>query len=185
MGKCTLDPDLFLLSLAVYVILSVPAFGADLNATFPPATAHAGQNTSTPRVPRPNQKGVMDWEGNISNQTEALVTVIMNNDEWTALWSRAFSTQAPTIDFDTYAVACVFLGYHAPWLYDIHIGEPREVENMYVIPYGLSEIMLRLSGPFRASGQYRMKGVEKKGPGMKLEMMKGSVPLRHDQHPFP
>lgn len=177
MRKCVLNPEQILLALAAYALFSVPVFGAEVSFAFPLASAHAGQHdVSRQDVPQPLQKGAMDWEGNISSQSEELLIVITSKKEWAALWSRAFNRPAPEVDFNTYAIACVFLGYNARWLYDIHIGDPRESGNMLVIPYGLSEIMLRLSGPFRASGQYRMKGVQKnKGYEMMLEMMEGSV----------
>jgi hypothetical protein len=35
-------------------------------------------------------------------------------------------------------------------------------DNQLVIPFGLAEIILELSGPFKASGQYSMKVFEKK-----------------------
>jgi hypothetical protein len=128
-------------------------------------------------VPEPRLEGSMDWEGYISRQGEEVLTVITDDKEWTALWKSAFDRPAPRVDFGTYAVACVFLGYHADWLYDIHIGEPRTENNMVHVPYGLNEIILELSGPFRASGQYRMKAFEKKkGYGMLLERQRDSGP---------
>jgi hypothetical protein len=121
-------------------------------------------------VPEPGLHGSMDWEGFISRQGEELLTVITDDREWSDLWKAAFDRPAPRVDFGKYAVACVFLGVTADWLYDIHIGEPRAEKNIMHIPYGLSEIIIELSGPFRASGQYRMKAIEKKkGFGMLLE----------------
>lgn len=121
-------------------------------------------------VPEPRLQGSMDWEGFISRQGEELLTVITDDREWTDLWKTSFDRPAPRVDFGKYAVACVFLGFNADWLYDIHIGEPRAENNILHIPYGLSELILELSGSFRASGQYRMKAIEKKkGFGMLLE----------------
>ena len=66
----------------------------------------------------------------------------------------------------------MFLGFQADWLYNIHIEDPVAEGDLLVIPYGLNEIILELSGPFQASGQYRMKAFQKKnGSGMILKMM--------------
>lgn len=128
-------------------------------------------------VPEPRLEGSMDWEGFISREGEEVLTVITDDKEWTALWKSAFDRPAPRVDFDKYAVACIFLGYNADWLFDINIGELRTDKNMLYIPYGLNEIILELSGPFRASGQYRMKAIEKKkGYGMVLERQRDSGP---------
>lgn len=128
-------------------------------------------------IPEPRQKGSMDWEGFISRQRDELLTVITDDKEWTSLWKTVFNRPAPRVDFEKYAVACVFLGYQADWLYDIHIGEPREDSNILSIPYGMNEIILELSGPFRATGQYRMKAVgKKKGCGMVLERQRDPGP---------
>ena len=75
---------------------------------------------------------------------------------------RAFAKPAPDVDFGKYAVACVFLGHSADWLYAIIFGQPFMRDNQLVIPFGLAEIILELSGPFKASGQYSMKVFEKK-----------------------
>jgi hypothetical protein len=117
----------------------------------------------------------MEWEGSISRQGTEMLTVVSDAAEWTALWKKAFEKPAPEVDFGKYAVACVFLGFNADWLYSIHIGEPREDGKISILPYGLSEIILELSGPFRASGQYRMKAVPKKeGLGYVFEKMANS-----------
>lgn len=121
-------------------------------------------------VPVPVQKDGLDWEGNLSHQSDELVTVITDQREWAALWQRAFAAPAPRVDFEKYGVACVFLGHRADWLYSIDFGKPRIENGLQVIPYGLAEIIIELSGPFRASGQYRMKAfAREKGYGMALE----------------
>lgn len=121
-------------------------------------------------IPPPRLRSALDWEGHLSRQSTELVTVITDGKEWTELWGRAFGLPAPGVDFSKYAVACVFLGFHADWLYGIHVEEPRAEGGVQVIPYFLSEIILRLQGPFRASGQYRMKAFEKQpGYGMVLK----------------
>jgi hypothetical protein len=117
----------------------------------------------------------MKWEGHASQQTKRLVKVITDNDEWTALWRRAFDTKAPAVDFDNYAVACVFLGHEADWLYSIAFGEPSLKDGLMVIPYWLREIYLELAGPFKASGQYHMK-VFKKKAGVEM-ILKEEGPL--------
>ena len=66
------------------------------------------------------------------------------------------------MDFEKYVVACIFLGHSADWLYSIGFGQPFLRGNLQVIPFGLAEIILELSGPFKASGQYHMKVFEKK-----------------------
>jgi hypothetical protein len=121
-------------------------------------------------VPVPVRKDGMEWEGQLSLQQEELVTVVTDKREWTALWQRAFAVPAPEVDFERYGVACVFLGYKADWLYHIGFGEPRIENGLQVIPYGLAEIILELSGPFRAGGQFHMKAFERKqGYGFGLE----------------
>ncbi len=110
------------------------------------------------------------WEGNSSNQEEEFIKVVGTKQEWANLWTRAFDKPAPDMDFEHYAVACVFLGHSASWLYSIELGKPDVRDNRLVIPYVLIDVMLRLSGPFRAGGQYRMTVFEKRqGLDMILE----------------
>lgn len=104
----------------------------------------------------------MTWKGSTSNQREAFIKVVETKEEWTELWRRAFDKSAPDVDFEKYAVACVFLGHSADWLYSIGFGKPYARDNLLVIPYGLAEIILELVGPFKASGQYSMKVFEKR-----------------------
>jgi hypothetical protein len=126
-----------------------------------------GQQDDTQKIPIPVQKDGTEWEGYLSRQSEELVTVITEGKEWTALWQRAFGVPAPEIDFEKDGVACVFLGFQSDWLYSIHLEEPCIEGDLLIIPYDLMEIILELEGPFRASGQYRMKAYEKKkGFGM-------------------
>lgn len=111
-----------------------------------------------------------EWEGFVSQQKEAFIKVVVSPEEWTALWKRALDQPAPAVDFERHAVACVFLGHSAPWLYSISFGEPQARGTTLVIPYGLADMILELSGPFKAGGQYAMKVVEKrKGYGLTLE----------------
>jgi len=126
-----------------------------------------GKQDDRQKVPVPVQKDGMEWEGYLSRQSEELVTVITDGQEWNALWKRAFGVPAPEIDFEKYGVACVFLGFQSDWLYSIHLEEPCIEGELMIIPYDLMEIILELEAPFRASGQYRMKAYEKKkGFGM-------------------
>lgn len=103
----------------------------------------------------------MEWEGHASQQKEKFVKVVVTQEEWAALWKRAFDEPAPDLDFERYAVACIFLGHSAPWLFSISIGKPYVLENTMVIPYGMAEMILELVRPFKASGQYSMKVFEK------------------------
>jgi ankyrin repeat protein len=112
----------------------------------------------------------MEWDGYVSKQAAEFIKVVENREEWTELWKRAFDKTAPDVDFEKYAVACVFLGYSADWLYSIHFGQPIQREDRLVISYALHELMLRLSGPFKAGGQYHMQVFERrKGSLMVLE----------------
>jgi len=104
----------------------------------------------------------MTWKGSISSQKEEFIIVVETQGQWSKLWERAFDKHAPNIDFEKYVVACIFLGHSADWLYSISFGKPFMRDNLMVIPFGLPEIILELSGPFKASGQYSMKVFEKK-----------------------
>lgn len=103
----------------------------------------------------------MEWKGNASKQKEKFIRFVDTPGEWSELWARAFEKPAPAMDFDKYVVACVFLGHSADWLYSIVFGQPVMRGDQLIIEYGLMEVMLRLSGPFRAGGQYHMQVFEK------------------------
>ena len=103
----------------------------------------------------------MEWKGNISGQKDAFIKVVDTKAEWSELWRRALEKPAPEMDFEKFVVACVFLGKDAGWLYSIGFGTPVMRDHQMVIEYALFEVMLRLSGPFKASGQYHMKVFEK------------------------
>ncbi len=103
----------------------------------------------------------MEWKGNGSKQKEPFIKVVETQKEWSELWQRALEKPAPRMDFEKYVVACIFLGHSAQWLYSIGLGEPVVRGNQLVVEYSLHDVMLRLSGPFRAGGQYRMKVFEK------------------------
>jgi hypothetical protein len=137
--------------------------------TFFTAQAAMGLTPSDRSESKVIQAGT-EWKGHISAQKERQVKVIADRMEWDALWGRAFDKQAPDIDFDHYAVACVFLGHNADWLYSIAFGEPHVRGIVTVIPYSLHQIVLELMGPFRASGQYHMRVYNKsRGTEMILE----------------
>jgi serine/threonine-protein phosphatase 6 regulatory ankyrin repeat subunit B len=103
----------------------------------------------------------MEWKGNVSKQKEAFIKVVETPKEWSELWLRAFEKPAPDMDFEKYAVACVFLGHDARWLYSIGFSGPERRDGKLVIAYSLHDVMLRLSGPFQAGGQYHMRVFEK------------------------
>jgi ankyrin repeat protein len=142
------------------------------------AWSYAFEQSNAQLMAQLEQKGAkavyigVEWSGNVSQQKEAFIKVVDTEQEWTTLWQRAFGKPAPRLDFDHYGVACIFLGHKAAWLFSISIGPPEVRDEVVVIPYGLSEnvIELRLSGPFKAGGQYRMKVLEKvAGKNMFLE----------------
>lgn len=118
---------------------------------------------------KPEEHGLQEWEGAGSNQVAKFAKVVITKDEWTELWKRAFDKTAPDVDFGKYAVACVFLGYAADWLYHIEFGDPYVRDNKIVIPYGLhkAKLLLRVPFEFKAGGQYRMK-VFKKREGFEM-----------------
>lgn len=120
------------------------------------------------------------WEGNVSEQKEEFIKVVPDGKEWTELWARAFGKKAPDVDFERYAVACVFLGHSASWLYGIEFGTPWVRDQQLVIAYSLIEVQLRLSGPFKAGGQYRMTVYER---ARGLEMVLEGLPDRNGR-PF-
>lgn len=113
------------------------------------------------------------WEGYVSDQKDEFIKVVTARDEWVELWKRAFDKPAPEVDFEKNSVACVFLGHYARWLYGIHIGEAVWKDDKWVIRYGLVEVELRLSGPFKAGGQYCMKVIDRKNEPV---ILKGSPP---------
>jgi ankyrin repeat protein len=104
----------------------------------------------------------MEWKGYASDQKAEFIKVVETQEEWTELWKRAFDKPVPDMDFEKYAVACVFLGHSADWLYSIMFGQSFMRDNQMVIPYGFMEIKLDMTGPFKAGGQYHMKVFEKK-----------------------
>jgi len=119
------------------------------------------------------------WKGSASDQKEPFIQVVESEAVWSDLWKRAFQKPSPHVDFQKNVVACVFLGHSADWLYSIYIGDPELLENRWVIPYGLAEIILELTEPFKANGQYTMKVIKKKqGAPMILEKEDPSWKIR-------
>ena len=142
---------------------------------FIPVTARA-------ELPAPAQQEYMTWTGSVSSQKETYAKVVATEKEWSALWKQAFDQPAPAVDFETSVVACLFLGHDADWLYSIGFGKPCLRGDAWVIPYELSELVLELAGPFKASGQYHMQVFEKKkGAQMILE---ASDPAFKTRTPF-
>lgn len=116
------------------------------------------------------------WKGAASDQKEEFIQVVEDLPAWTDLWKRAFGQPAPAVDFEKFVVACVFLGHNADWLFSIGFGEPYLQDKGWVLPYELVELVLELSGPFKASGQYGMKVYERKeGNKMILKALDPSV----------
>ena len=157
-----------------YVVLIFAIF---LIGLYQPAMA--GQSRlPIPEFPAPTEPDAVGppvrqeqtWEGHLSRRKEPFIEVVTGPEEWSALWLRSFDAPAPELDFSRHVVACVFLGHSADWLFSIVFGEPFLHEDMVVVPYELIELILELSGPFKAGGQYRMKIFDRKiGYAYKLE----------------
>ncbi|MBA4390100.1 MAG: hypothetical protein C0399_04095 [Syntrophus sp. (in: bacteria)] len=140
------------------------------------ATEKSDMNKLKPVLNSTQGFNSMEWKGYLSDQKEKFVKAVVNKVEWDELWKRAFNKPGPEVDFENYVVACVFLGHGADWLYDIWFNKPYERDNLLVIPFSLAEIILKLSGPFKASGQYHMKVFKKRnGFEMILEDTSGSL----------
>lgn len=105
------------------------------------------------------------WKGFESAQKDLFIKVVENQEEWSGLWKRAFEKPAPEVDFNQHVVACVFLGHQADWLYSIHIDDPVRRGDVWVVTYELVQMILELSGPFKARGQYAMKVLERTKDG--------------------
>jgi hypothetical protein len=172
MGGSSLTPGKYMKNSKynVFIFLILPTlvlWPASLCAKSPGSllSLEVRQNSASP----PTHAG-MEWEGHVSQQKEKFVKVVVTQEEWVALWRRAFDEPAPALDFKRYAVACIFLGHSAPWLFSIGIGKPYVRETTIVIPYGLADMILELVRPFKASGQYSMKVFEKtQGYNFELE----------------
>ena len=114
---------------------------------------------------------VMEWEGQYSSQEEPLVQIVTSErgDKdslgWRNLCKKASpSSEAPTIDFDKYVVACVFLGRRLTGGYWIEFGKPYIKDNRMVIPYKERKptgfVTQALSYPYRMKVFERPAGKE-------------------------
>lgn len=124
----------------------------------------------------------MEWEGWESHQGERLIKVIIDEEEWEELWKRALGKQAPYVDFEHYAVACVFLGHEEPNLYAIEFLKPLVEGSRMIIPFKMHYIKDARRGPLlgderrffkKILGQYHMK-VFKKAKGVEMVLKQAS-----------
>lgn len=120
----------------------------------------------------------MSWDGYDAALKESFIKVVDDRGEWEDLWKRAFNKPAPVVDFDNFAVACVFLGDRADWLYHIAFDEPSVKDGVMHITYRLfmNRIKFETEGGFgRPSfgGQYRME-VYARQKGVALQIDKGT-----------
>jgi hypothetical protein len=51
------------------------------------------------------------------------------------LWKKVSPSKAPTVDFDKYVVACVFLGQRLTGGYRVDFGKPYIKDNRMIVPY--------------------------------------------------
>lgn len=119
----------------------------------------------------------MSWDGMDAAIKERFIKVVDDRGEWESLWKRAFNKPAPVVDFENFAVACVFLGERADWLYHIAFDEPYVKDGVMHITYRLlmNMISFEAKGDFgRPSfgGQYRME-VYAKQRGVTMQIGKG------------
>jgi ankyrin repeat protein len=105
----------------------------------------------------------MSWQGKDAALKEPFIQVVSDRSEWEALWQRAFTKPAPIVDFGNFAIACVFLGDKADWIYSIGFGKPYLKESVMHVPYRLAMVMLRMApGHGRTfGGQYAMTVIQK------------------------
>lgn len=129
----------------------------------------------------------MSWEGYSAAMKEPFIKVVDDRVQWEDLWKRAFDKPAPVVDFENFAVACVFLGDGADWLYHIAFEAPYVKDSVMHIPYRLIMNVLGMDGELRAgrgsfAGQYRMEVYAKqKGVTMQIDREKGEA----DREPLP
>ena len=98
-----------------------------------------------------------EWKGNASLESKERYVVVHTLKEWTNLWHETLGQEAPFVDFAHHDAVCIFLGYGADWLYNIHFDEGVIQEEKFVIRYALQPLVLELATPFRGKGQYKMK----------------------------
>uniref|UniRef100_A0A831XMX8 Ankyrin repeat protein n=1 Tax=Geobacter metallireducens TaxID=28232 RepID=A0A831XMX8_GEOME len=131
----------------------------------------------------------ISWEGYDAAMKEEFIKVVDDPGEWEGLWKRAFNKPAPVVDFENFAVACVFLGDGADWLYHIAFDEPVVKDGVMEITYRLFMnriAMERERGFGRPSfgGQYRME-VYPKQKGVTIRIRKGKGEEDRDPLPLP
>lgn len=117
----------------------------------------------------------MSWEGKNAELKETFIKAVVDRSEWGKLWQNAFNKPAPIVDFENFAVACVFLGDRADWLYDIEFGNPYLKGSVMYIPYHLMMLRLRLApghGSHSFGGQYAMR-VFIRQKGVTFRIVKG------------
>lgn len=159
-----------------------------LTLIFPASACLSGNGPEAASAEPSSGAAVMEWEGAESEITEPRAGVIVGAEDWEALWKKAFGKKAPEVDFNRFAVACVFLGHYPGWWYRIGFGEPEVSGSTLNISFSLADLVVELEdrgkgGMFReygARGQYKMRLVEKKqGFPIKLQQVgKPQVPLR-------
>ncbi|WP_306536757.1 ankyrin repeat domain-containing protein [Geobacter sp.] len=121
----------------------------------------------------------MSWDGYDAAMKEPFIKVVDDRGEWEGLWKRAFNKPAPVVDFKNFAVACVFLGDRADWLYHIAFDEPTVKDGVMHITYRLYMNMIAMEAERRVGrpsfgGQYRMEVYAKqKGVPMRIDKGKG------------
>lgn len=157
--------QIFLICTLLLGLICLPAMAGEDRLPIPDFSGPPPPDSVSPPV-RQGQT----WEGHLSLQEEPFIEVVKDQEQWSALWMRAFAAPAPMLDFTRHVVACVFLGHSSDWLFSIDFGEPFLHEDVVVVPYGLIELVLELNRPFQAGGQYRMKIFDRKtGFPYKLE----------------
>ncbi len=162
------------------------AHGADprlMNKNGKSAWMLAAQRNDRPLLELLEQHGAqpqyagLSWSGNDARQKEAFIRAVTEQAEWDALWQRAFAAPAPPVDFSSHAVACVFLGDHADWLYSILLSQPRTEGQTTRIHYALVMNQLRLApgaGSASFGGQYHMEVVPRQ-PGEAMELVEDQL----------
>jgi ankyrin repeat protein len=84
----------------------------------------------------------LSWKGSDAALNYPFIKMVDNRLEWQELWKKSFDKPAPPVDFEHFAVACVFLGNAADWLYSIDFGDPAVHSTTLYIPYQLIMLVL-------------------------------------------
>lgn len=175
--KLRLDGTVLLAALLV----STPAFGLTIAGEQDGIASPLPEKGATERTDDRRDYAGMSWDGKDAALNERFIAVVDDPAQWQDLWKRAFDKPAPVVDFENFAVACVFLGSKADWLYHIAFDKPAVKDSVMHITYRL--LMLELEyrmapelGYGRPSfgGQYRMEVYAKqKGVTMQIDRAKG------------